>query len=152
MAYICHPSTLEAEAGGSLRSRPAWSTKWVPGHPGLYRNPVSKNQTKPNQTKPNQAKPTQPISSNKQTNKQKIQNDLFCFYFCVSVCTCCLCGCPWRLDEGVRSFWTGVTGCVEQSELDALNLELNLEPHICVASALSTDLSSVSCCSWKSNK
>jgi hypothetical protein len=36
-----NPSTQEAEAGGFLSSRPAWSTKWVPGQPGLYRETLS---------------------------------------------------------------------------------------------------------------
>jgi hypothetical protein len=43
VAQAFNPSTREAEAGGFLSSRPAWST--VPGQPGLHRgNPVSKNQ------------------------------------------------------------------------------------------------------------
>jgi hypothetical protein len=37
-----NPSTKEAEANGSLSSRPAWSTGQVPGQPKLPRNPVSK--------------------------------------------------------------------------------------------------------------
>jgi hypothetical protein len=36
-AVVVHASTWEAEAGGFLSSRPAWSTEWVPGQPGLYR-------------------------------------------------------------------------------------------------------------------
>jgi hypothetical protein len=32
---------LEAEAGGFLSSRPAWSTAWVPGQPGLHRETLS---------------------------------------------------------------------------------------------------------------
>jgi hypothetical protein len=44
-----NPSTREAEAGGFLSLRPAWSTKWVPGQPGLYRETLSqKNKTKQN--------------------------------------------------------------------------------------------------------
>jgi hypothetical protein len=35
VAHAFNPSTWEAEAGGFLSSRPAWSTKWVPGQPGL---------------------------------------------------------------------------------------------------------------------
>jgi hypothetical protein len=31
------PALGVAEAGGFLSSRPAWSTKWVPGQPGQYR-------------------------------------------------------------------------------------------------------------------
>jgi hypothetical protein len=36
VAHAFHPSTQEAEAGGFLSSRPAWSTEWVPGQPGFY--------------------------------------------------------------------------------------------------------------------
>jgi hypothetical protein len=37
----------EAEAGGFLISRPAWSTEWVPGQPGLHRETLSqKTKTK----------------------------------------------------------------------------------------------------------
>jgi hypothetical protein len=47
-----NPSTWEAEAGGFLSLRPAWSTEWVPGQPALHRETLSwktKNQTKPKQ-------------------------------------------------------------------------------------------------------
>jgi hypothetical protein len=38
-------STWEAEAGRFLSWRPAWSTDWVPGQPGMYRKTLSqKNQ------------------------------------------------------------------------------------------------------------
>jgi hypothetical protein len=37
-------STWEAEAGGFLSSRPAWSTEWVPGQPGLHRETLSQKQ------------------------------------------------------------------------------------------------------------
>jgi hypothetical protein len=37
VAHAFNPSTWEAEAVGFLSSRPAWSTKWVPGQLGLYR-------------------------------------------------------------------------------------------------------------------
>jgi hypothetical protein len=49
VAHAFNPSTWEAEAGGFLSSRPAWSTERIPGQPGLHReiqrNPVSKKQT-----------------------------------------------------------------------------------------------------------
>jgi hypothetical protein len=54
VAHAFNPSTREAEAGGFLSLRPAWSTKGVPGQPGLYRETLSqkKNKTKQNkQTK-----------------------------------------------------------------------------------------------------
>jgi hypothetical protein len=43
VAHTFNPSTWEAEAGGFLSSRPAWSTKWAPGQPGLYRETLSRN-------------------------------------------------------------------------------------------------------------
>jgi hypothetical protein len=44
VAHTFNPSTREAEAGGFLSSRPAWSTKWVPGQPGLHRETLSQKQ------------------------------------------------------------------------------------------------------------
>ena len=41
VAHAFNPSTQEAEAGGFLSSRPAWSTKWVPGQPGIQRETLS---------------------------------------------------------------------------------------------------------------
>jgi hypothetical protein len=46
VAHSCDPSTREAEAGGFLSSRPAWSTEWVPGQPGLYRETLSRKTKK----------------------------------------------------------------------------------------------------------
>ena len=37
VAQAFNPSIWEPEAGRSLSSRPAWSTKQVPGWPGLHR-------------------------------------------------------------------------------------------------------------------
>jgi hypothetical protein len=48
VAHAFNPSPREAEAGGFLSSRPAWSTKWVPGQSGLYRETLSRK-TKTNQ-------------------------------------------------------------------------------------------------------
>jgi len=59
------PSTPEAEAGRFLRSRPTWSTEWVPGHPGLHRETLSQKTNQP-------------------TNQQKLPNlsiVLFCFFW-----------------------------------------------------------------------
>jgi hypothetical protein len=42
VAHAFNPSTWEAEAGGFLSSRPAWSTKWIPGQPRLYRETLSR--------------------------------------------------------------------------------------------------------------
>ena len=38
VANAFDPRTWEAEAREFLSSRPAWSTEWVPGQPGLYRD------------------------------------------------------------------------------------------------------------------
>ena len=46
VAHTFNPSTWEAEAGRLLSSRPAWSTEWVPGQPGLYRETLSQKKKK----------------------------------------------------------------------------------------------------------
>jgi hypothetical protein len=46
VAHAFNPSTWEAEAGGFLSSRPFWSTKRVPGQPGLHRETLSRKKTK----------------------------------------------------------------------------------------------------------
>jgi hypothetical protein len=51
MPLIQTLGTWEAEAGGSLSSRSAWSTEGVSGQPWLQRNPVSQiNKSNLNQT------------------------------------------------------------------------------------------------------
>jgi hypothetical protein len=51
VAHAFNPSTWEAEPGGFLSSRPAWSTEWVPRKArDTQRNPVSQNKTKQNKT------------------------------------------------------------------------------------------------------
>jgi hypothetical protein len=62
VAHAFNPSTGEAEAGGFLSSRPAWSTKWVPGQPGLHRETLSQK--------------TKQKKTNKQTKRTKERNDL----------------------------------------------------------------------------
>ena len=51
VAHAFNPSTWEAEAGRFLGLRPAWSTKWVSGQPGLYRETLFRKKTKKNKTK-----------------------------------------------------------------------------------------------------
>ena len=46
VVHAFNPSTQEAEAGGFLSSRPAWSTKFVPGQPELYRETMSQRKKK----------------------------------------------------------------------------------------------------------
>jgi hypothetical protein len=74
VAHSFDPSTWEAEAGRFLSSRPTeseaywvWSTEWVPGQPGLYRETLS--------------------WKTKQTNKQQKR---FIYSFNVWVYCCCL--------------------------------------------------------------
>jgi len=50
VVHAFNPSPRKAEAGGSLSSRPAWSTERVPGQPGLHRESLS-GKTKQNKTK-----------------------------------------------------------------------------------------------------
>ena len=52
VVHTFNSSSWEAEAGECLSSRPAWSRRWVPEQPGLYREtlPGKKNQTKSKQT------------------------------------------------------------------------------------------------------
>jgi hypothetical protein len=57
VVHAFNPSTREAEAGGFLSSRPAWSRVSSRTARAIQRNPVSKKQTnKTNQ--PNKQKPT----------------------------------------------------------------------------------------------
>jgi hypothetical protein len=46
VAHAFNPSTWEAEAGGFLSLRPAWSTELVPGQPGLHRETLSRKNKK----------------------------------------------------------------------------------------------------------
>ena len=46
MAHTFNPSSLEAEAGRSLSSRPACSTSSIPGQSGLKRKTVLRKKTK----------------------------------------------------------------------------------------------------------
>jgi hypothetical protein len=62
VAHAFNLSTREAETGRFQSLRPAWSTKWVPGQPGLYRETLSwkkqkqnKNNNNNNNRNPNRA-------------------------------------------------------------------------------------------------
>jgi hypothetical protein len=46
VVHAFNPSTWEAETGEFLSSRPAWSTEWVPGQPGLHRETLSQEKKK----------------------------------------------------------------------------------------------------------
>jgi hypothetical protein len=51
VVHAFNPSTWEAEAGRFLSSRPAWSTEWVPGWPGLHRETLSRKTKQTNKNK-----------------------------------------------------------------------------------------------------
>jgi hypothetical protein len=82
LSVAFNPSTWEAEAGGFLSSRLAWSTEWVPGQPGLHRETQSQKQ-------PTNQPTTQPTNQpTNQTNKQTKRicpslffNYMYTFYF-----------------------------------------------------------------------
>jgi hypothetical protein len=68
VAHTFNPSTREAEAGGFLSSRPAWSTELVPGQPELHRELLTrKNKQTKNKTKQTNKK----NKTKKQKNKGK---------------------------------------------------------------------------------
>jgi hypothetical protein len=67
VAHAINPSTWETETGRFLSSRPAWSTEWVPGQPGLYRETCLETNK---QTNNNNKNP-------KQTNKPKKQTNMY---------------------------------------------------------------------------
>jgi hypothetical protein len=46
VAHAFNPRTQEAEAGGSLSLRPAWSTQRVPGQPGLHKETLPRKKKK----------------------------------------------------------------------------------------------------------
>jgi hypothetical protein len=50
VVHTFNPNTWEAEAGEFLSSKPAWSTEWVPGQPGLHRETLSKKKKKKDST------------------------------------------------------------------------------------------------------
>jgi hypothetical protein len=66
VVHAFNPSTQEAETGGFLSSRPAWSTKWVPGQfqdreKPCFERPKPTNQT--NKQTPPKAPKTTSIST-----------------------------------------------------------------------------------------
>jgi hypothetical protein len=50
VAHAFNPSTWQAETGEFLSSRPAWSTEWVPGQPGLHRETLFRKTSKHQKT------------------------------------------------------------------------------------------------------
>jgi hypothetical protein len=55
VAHAFNPSTWEAEAGGFLSLRPAWSIEWVPGQPGGHtEKPCLETRPSPPQKKSDQ--------------------------------------------------------------------------------------------------
>jgi hypothetical protein len=74
-AQAFNPSTWEAEASGFLSLRPAWSTKWVPGQPGLYRETLSRIKKKKDSIKSHNIYVPSPCI---QRDRQK---EIFCFQY-----------------------------------------------------------------------
>ena len=94
MVHAFNPSTWEAEVGRFLSSRPAWSTKWIPGQPGLHRvNPVSKKQ---NNFLSSWLSSFLPSFSSSQKNLSFFLSVSFLcvwmFSLCVRMCTICMSG------------------------------------------------------------
>jgi hypothetical protein len=71
VAHTFNPNTWEAEAGRFLSSRLAWSTKRVPGQPGLYRENLSKKNKEPNQTKTKQEAKSKPKPKQSKAKQSK---------------------------------------------------------------------------------
>ena len=63
-----YPSTWEAEAGGLVSLRLAWTTEWVPGQRGLHRESLTWKTEIPRKNKKKKKK--YQTKQNKQTNKQ----------------------------------------------------------------------------------
>ena len=76
VAHIFNPSIQEAEAGRFLGSRPPWSTKWVLGQPGLFRETLSRKNTKKKKEKL--------FPSHSESNSDQVAFDFFvCFFFVI---------------------------------------------------------------------
>jgi hypothetical protein len=71
----------QREAGGSLSSRPAWSTKWVPGQPGLHRETLSRKtkRTTTTTTKSTTRTTTKPTLKPKPNQTKKHPFTCICF-------------------------------------------------------------------------
>jgi hypothetical protein len=97
VAHAFNSSTWEAEVGEFLSLRPAWSTEWVPGQPGLHTG-LSQKTTPPKKTNP---KSKQKI--NKQKNPKRFIHN---FYF---ICMDILPGVHGgQTEEGIKCPATGV--------------------------------------------
>ena len=78
VAHTLNPSTWEAEAGESLGSRPAWSTEWVPGQPGIHREILSRKQNEQIN------KQTKNKNQNQKNQQQKQPHDSLCVHHKIS--------------------------------------------------------------------
>jgi hypothetical protein len=91
VAQAFNPSIWEAEAGEFMSSRPAWSTEWVPGQPGLYRETLSRK-----------------IKASKQTNKQiknKTKKELFILWLRFVEIVIDIYGYYWRSTSWYSIYW-----------------------------------------------
>jgi hypothetical protein len=71
VAHAFNPNTREAGTGRFLSSKPAWSTKSVPGHPGLYRETLSQNKQTNKQTHTYKQNKTKQKQNKTKQNKTK---------------------------------------------------------------------------------
>ena len=103
VAHTFNPCTREAEADGFLSSRPAWSTEWVPGQPGLHRESLSQKKQKQKQkTKKHIINESlKHIEKKAHAQKHNILYDLICITENLKMVPLCVWGCWW---EGTWDF------------------------------------------------
>jgi hypothetical protein len=85
VVHAFNRSTQEAEAGGFLSLRPAWSTELVPEQPGLLRETLSQK-TKASKQTNKQKNNKKNMQASTHTHKIKIIVFLFSFLFFETVC------------------------------------------------------------------
>jgi len=115
VAHAFNPSTREAEASGFLSSRPAWSTKWVPGQPGLHRETLSrKNKQTKKKTKQKNNKKRQPLKTKQPA--ELVQRFYIRFLISFNLCNltswwgACVPACPCE-QETEQFLWVDLMTC-----------------------------------------
>jgi hypothetical protein len=88
VAHAFNPSTWEAEAGGFLSSRPASSTEWVLGQPGLFKGKKKKKSPCPQSLFSHSKKFTPPNSTTPWA--RHIQTMTVLMFIFLRVCFVCL--------------------------------------------------------------
>ena len=90
VVHSFNPSTWEADVGRFLSTRPAWSTEWVPGQPGAYREFLSRKNPKIRpytqiRKQTNKQTKTKNKTHTHNTQKTEIQQHKAIFPFCLVV-------------------------------------------------------------------